>query len=238
MCNHSVCDPSKRGRSQLTKYNTASQGAMSYTLTKQTFARISAAAAAAVLVLLTACDPNRPRDDLSKRIEMDGYSFFPPAESGWGIAARSPERIALLKAGGMEGQSYLIQANQLPLDGLSGSDGLVAFTEETHKNEYPQPRFRILEQDMSSLQIAGADCAMSHILVEDRDPGSGSNVVSAVLIESVGTICIHPSRAGLGVAMTYQHRSFPEDRDRGFEGLASSILQTQQFSGSSRPDDS
>ena len=113
---------------------------MSYTLTKQTFPRISAAAAATVFVLLTACDPNRPSDDLSQRIEMDGYSFFPPVEPGWGIAARSADRIALLKAGGMEGQSYLIQANQLPLDGLNGSGGLVTFTEETHRNEYPAPR--------------------------------------------------------------------------------------------------
>jgi hypothetical protein len=84
---------------------------------------------------------------------------------------------------------------------------------------------------MSNLQISSAECAMSHVIAEDRDPGTGSNVVTAVLIEAVGTICVHPSRPDLGIAMIYTHRSFPEDRDRGFEALASTVLRTQQFSG-------
>ena len=131
----------------------------------------------------------------------------------------------------MEGQSYLIQGGHVALDTLAGSDGLLDFTEMTHRNEFPQPRFRIREHDMSDLQISGTDCAMSHVVAEDRDPGTGSNVVTAVLIDAVGTICVHPSRTDLGIAMTYMHRSFPEDRDRGFEALASTVLRTQQFSG-------
>jgi hypothetical protein len=204
---------------------------MYYTLTRHALLRSSGAAAAALIVLLTGCAPKGLGDDHSQRIEMDGYSFLPPVEPGWLIADRSKERITLLKAGNMDGQSYLIQGNQLPLDGLKDSGGVVAFTEATHRKEFPLPRFRIREHDMSGLQISGADCATSHVVAEDRDPGSGSNVVTAVLIEAVGTICVHPSLANLGIAMTYTHRSFPEDRDRGFEALASSILRTQQFSG-------
>ena len=198
---------------------------------------LAAAAVAALVALLAGCDPNRPSDELSKRIEMDGYSFLPPVEPGWFIANRSADNITLLKAGDMEGQSYLIEGNHISLDGLDRSGGIVAFTEMTYRRLFPQPRFRIREHDRSGMQISGADCALSHIITEDRDPGTGSNVVTAVLIEAVGTICVHPSRAGLGIAMTYTHRSFPEDRDRGFEALASSVLRTQQFGGSEQRSD-
>ena len=131
----------------------------------------------------------------------------------------------------MEGQTYSIQGRHVALDSLADSGGLLAFTEMTHRKLFPQPRFRIHEHDMSERQISGAKCAMSHVVAEDRDPGSGSNVVTAVLIDAVGTICIHPTRPNLGIAMISTHRSFPEDRDRGFEALASSVLQTQQFGG-------
>ena len=205
---------------------------MNYTLTRHTLLRfIGAVATAAIVVLLTGCDPNRIGDELSSRVEMDGYSFLPPVDPGWLIASRSKEEITLLKAGNMEGQTYSIQGRHVALDSLADSGGLLDFTEMTHRNVFPQPRFRIREHDMSDLQISGADCAMSHVVAEDRDPGSGSNVVTAVLIDAVGTICVHPSRPDLGIAMIYTHRSFPEDRDRGFEALASTVLRTQQFSG-------
>ncbi len=203
---------------------------MHYTLTKHTLLRFTGAIASAFVFALAGCDPNKPADELSKRVEQDGYSFLPPVEPGWFIANRSPEKITLLKAGDMEGQSYLIEAGHMPLDGLARSGGLITFTETTHRKAFPRPRFRIREHDISELQISGADCAMSHVVAEDRDPGTGSNVVTAVHMEAVGTICIHPSRADLGITMIYTHRSFPEDRNRGFEGHAMSILQTQQFS--------
>jgi hypothetical protein len=205
---------------------------MNSTLTRHALLRfIGAVAAAAIAVLLTGCDPNRMGDELSERVEMDGYSFLPPVDPGWLIASRSTEKITLLKAGNMEGQSYLIEGGHVALDSLAESDGLLDFTEMTHRNVFPQPRFRIREHDVSDLQISGADCAMSHVVAEDRDPGTGSNVVTAVLLDAVGTICVHPSRPDLGIAMIYTHRSFPEDRDRGFEALASSVLRTQQFGG-------
>lgn len=203
---------------------------MRYTLTKQTFLRFSGAIASAFVFALSGCDPNKPTDELSKRIEQDGYSFLPPVEPGWFIANRSPEKITLLKAGGMEGQSYLIEAGHMSLDGFAESGGLADFTQTTHRKTFPRPRFRIREHDISELEISDANCAMSHVVAEDRDPGTGSNVVAAVLMEAVGTICMHPSRANLGITMNYTHRSFPEDRNRAFEGHAMSILQSQQFS--------
>ena len=199
-------------------------------LTRHAFIRFSSVATVVLVAALTGCDPNRSNDDLSKRLEQNGYSFLPPDESGWLIAKRSTDQVTLLKAGTMEGQSYLIEAGHIALDKTKSEDELIAFAETTHRETFPRPRFRIREHDASALQISGAQCATSHVVAEDRDPGTGSNVVTAVLIDAVGTVCIHPLRPDLGIAMNVTHRSFPEDRDRGFEARGLRILEAQQFS--------
>jgi len=51
-----------------------------------------------------------------------------------------------------------------------------------------------------------------------------------MLVESAGTVCMHPMTPGLGITLNFTHRSFPEDRDKAFEAYAESVLRTQQFS--------
>ncbi len=202
---------------------------MFHTSSNYAFSRLSGALAVAIIVVITGCAATRSKHNLSQRLEQDGYSFVPPVEPGWLMASRSSARVTLAKAGKMEGQSYLIEASQISLDGLDGPAGLIEFTEARNRGGFPRPRFRIQIHDLSGTQISGADCALSHIVAEDRDPGIGSNVVTAVIMEAVGTVCIHPTRPGVGISLIYSHRSFPEDRDRGFEALAARTLQTQQF---------
>jgi hypothetical protein len=187
----------------------------------------------AVLTLLTVlagCAGSGAKSDLSHRIEQNGYSFQPPGQDGWFIASRSSNRITLAKAGRMEGESYLIEGSHLDLAGLADTSGLVDFAADLSSRSLPAPRFRIREQGTTNIDLAGAQCAMTHIVAEDRDPGTGSNVLTAMLLDTVSTVCKHPTSAQLGILMTFTHRSFPEDRDRAFEAYAQSVLQTQQFS--------
>jgi len=174
--------------------------------------------------------PGSGDPDLSKRLEQNGYSFMPPDQDGWFIADRSTNRVALAKAGRVEGQSYLIEGTHLALDEASTSTQLTRFTDDLLSRNLPPPRFRIRQHEISDTRIAGAQCALSHIVVEDRDPGVASNVVTAMLVESVGTICIHPTTPGLGISLNFTHSSFPEDRDKAFSSYAESVLRTQQFS--------
>ena len=169
------------------------------------------------------------KSDLPERIEQDGYSFMSPAEPQWFIAERSRSRITLAKVGRVDGETFLIEGTHLSLDTLSDPSELTRFVEDLQKRDLPAPRFRIRQHDVSPLSIAGAQCALTHIVAEDRDPGTGSNVVTALLLESVGTVCMHPDDPRMGVSLAFTHRSFPEDRDRGFEAAATGLLQTQQF---------
>ena len=183
-----------------------------------------------LLISLAGCATGGSKSDLKQRIEQNGYSFQPPGEDGWFIASRSPDRITIGKAGRMEGETYLLEASHLDLAGLSQSDGLVDFAANLASRSLPAPRFRIREEDTTNVAIGDAQCAMSHIVAEDRDPGTGSNVLTAMLLDTVSTVCKHPTSGQLGILMTFTHRSFPEDRDRAFEAYAQSVLQTQQFS--------
>lgn len=184
-----------------------------------------------LLASLSGCSvPGLSDSELSERIEQNGYSFLPPAETGWFIADRTSNRIALAKLGKVEGQTYLIEGDHLALDRLADPSRLTDFAERRDKRNLPLPRFRVREYNVSELTIAGAQCALSKIVAEDRDPETGTNVVTAMLVETVGTVCIHPMDPALGITMTLSHRSFPEDQDRAFKSYGQSLLQTQQFS--------
>lgn len=166
---------------------------------------------------------------MTERLEQNGYSFMPPPEPEWFIADRTPERIALARMGWVEGQTFLAEGSLLSLDELRDPARLVRYVKDMHDRDLPRPRFRVQEHDVADVRIGGAQCALSHIVAEDRDPQTGSNVVTAMLVETVGTVCIHPDDASIGVSLSYSHRSFPEDRDRGFEAYATPLLQSQQF---------
>ena len=176
-----------------------------------------------------------PGKGMTERLELNGYSFMPPPEPEWFIADRTPDRIALARLGWVEGQTFLAEGSLLNLDELRNPSQLARYVKEMHDRDLPRPRFRIQEHDVTDLRIAGAQCALSHIVAEDRDPETGSNVVTAMLVETVGTVCIHPGDARTGVSLSYSHRSFPEDRDRGFEAYATPLLQTQQFDDLHKP---
>lgn len=181
-------------------------------------------------VILGGCaNMNLPGKGMTERLEQNGYSFMPPPEPEWFIADRTPDRIALARLGWVEGQTFLAEGSLLQLDDMRDPARLARYVKDMHERDLPRPRFRVQQHDVADVRIAGAQCALSHIVAEDRDPETGSNVVTAMLVETVGTVCIHPNDDRIGVSLSYSHRSFPEDRDRGFEAYATPLLQSQQF---------
>jgi hypothetical protein len=203
---------------------------MNTRLVKSVLFSFSALLAVALFGALPGCSVPGSNPELSERLEQNGYSFMPPTETGWFIADRSANRVAIAKLGKVEGQTYLIEGAPMALDGLGEPSRLPDFVEERDKRNLPPPRFRLREYDVSQIRIAGAQCALSKIVAEDREPETGTNVVTAMLVETVGTVCIHPTDASLAITMTVSHRSFPEDQDRAFKAFGQSLLETQQFS--------
>ncbi|UCH48428.1 MAG: hypothetical protein JSU95_01005 [Betaproteobacteria bacterium] len=184
-----------------------------------------------LLGALTGCSiPGSPDPELSERLEQNGYSFMPPAETGWFITQRSANQVAIAKLGKVEGQTYLIEGAPMAVNELNEPSRLTDFVKQRDRRNFPGPRFRLREHEVSQIRIAGAQCALSQVVAEDRDPETGTNVVTAMLIETVGTVCIHPTNTNVAITLTLSHRSFPEDQDRAFKAYAQSLLETQQFS--------
>lgn len=145
------------------------------------------------------------------------------------MVEQAGDAVVLAMQGRVEGESFLIEGRRSALETVSDAERLVGLVRDTQSRNLPQPRFRIYQHDVSGIELDGATCALSHIVTEDRDPGTGTNVVSSMLVESVGMLCVLPSDPAAAVSLNYTHRSFPEDRDRGFAAAATQLVQTLRF---------
>ena len=184
----------------------------------------------ALLIALSGCAGSaRKGSGLPERIELESYSFQSPVEPRWLLVEQSGDAVVLAMQGRVEGESFLIEGRRNALEAVSDAERLVRVVRDAQARNLPQPRFRIYQHDVSAIELDGATCALSHIVTEDRDPGTGTNVVSSMLVESVGTLCVQPSDPASAVSLNYTHRSFPEDRDRGFAAAATQLMQTQRF---------
>lgn len=196
------------------------------------FARTPIAALA--LLILTACGgpPLKPGELAlpPKRLEQRGFSFLPPNEPGWLVAQRTPQLLSLAKPGVMEGDTSTVQAAYLPLPQFGSAQELTRYVKNTREKEAPSPRFHVMLHEISAQSVGGAQCALSHLLVQDREPSSASRTVAAVLIETLALVCPHPKNPALGIALTYTHRSYPEDQDGAFVDRGIAVLSTLQFS--------
>jgi hypothetical protein len=159
-----------------------------------------------------------------QRLELDGYSFMPPAEPGWFIAERGADFIVLAKQGKYIGQTLTVQGARVALPATPATLLLVSHVRSTESRGLAPPRFRILAHEVLPTTVAGAACVISQVEVEDREPGPAVGPIVALLVETVSLTCRDASRPDRGVQLSYTQRSFPEDRDPGLKPRAQAIM--------------
>ena len=164
-----------------------------------------------------------------QRLQLGGASFLPPNETGWFVAQRSPQVLTLIKPGRLEGDTYLIEASLLTVKRLGSTAELTRFFKAAREKDASPPRFRLKSHALSEQNIGGAQCVMSYMLAEDREPNVAQNIYTAMLLETSAVICPQPGDAGTSIVLNYSHRSYPEDQDRALQARARSVLDTLQF---------
>lgn len=188
---------------------------------------------AAGALLIGACSPMKARDGAlpnpPARLEHAGLSFLPPAEDDWWIAGRTPDSLVLAKVGKLEGDTSTIEASAIALQPFASTLERGRFVKALREQGLASPRFRIRTHEASERSVEGAACMVSYLLIEDRQPETGTGTLGALLIESLSLICPHPARARVGAMLTYTHRSYPEDQDRAFKVRAGAVLDSFRF---------
>jgi hypothetical protein len=184
-------------------------------------------------VLLFGCASSRPKNgelpNPPQRLQQRGWSFLPPAEDRWFMVQKAPEALVIARVGRLANDTQAIEATLLPMQAFASSLERNRFVKSLREQVVPAPRYRIRAHELSDQAVAQATCTVSYLLVEDRQPDTGTSTVGAVLIESMSLICPHPNDRSVGTMLTYTHRSYPEDQDRAFKARAGAVLNSFQF---------
>ncbi len=186
-----------------------------------------------VAVLVAACAKPKLKEgelpDPPQRLYQRGLSFLPPAEKDWWIAQKRDDSLVIARLGKVEGDTHAIEASLIRLPAFGSSFERHQFVKASREKAVPAPRFRIRAHELSDQLVDTTTCTVSYLLLEDRQPDTGTNTIGAVLVESVSLVCAHPRNSSAGTMLTYTHRSYPEDQDRAFRARAGAVLGTFQF---------
>jgi hypothetical protein len=190
-------------------------------------------ALALTVLLAAACTTPKLKDgqlpDPPQRLKQRGLSFLPPAESDWWIAQKGADTLVIARIGRLEGDSHAIEASLVPLPAFASTLERNRHIRSLREHPLPPPRFRVKTHDLTDRTVDTTSCSLSYLLVEDRQPETGTNTLGSVVMESMSLICPHPRGPGLATMLTYTHRSYPEDQDPGFKARAAAVLDSLQF---------
>ena len=152
-----------------------------------------------------------------KRIEQLGYSVQPLNEAGWRLFLRTPNQLALGKAGPHADETMAIQAGTYDVRDMD--DPRLKQRAGAEAGE----RFHTLEWTSAPDERAG--CTRRHLVTEDREPARRSVGAAPMILEALMLTCVHPDDANLGVALMYSRRYDPGRRDPAFDANAARVLE-------------
>lgn len=197
--------------------------------------RLSGAAAAMVFLVLVSCATARPPEPIAlpaARIVLRGYSFQPLEEPGWFIGQRSAEGIAVGRYGTHLDESFVIQAMRLPAKGVSTQEGLLEYVGKKERAIDPKDRrYRNAREDVSTMSVAGALCAVHEGEAEDHGALTRSGRRDPMILNVRELVCIHPMQKDTLVILGYSHRHYAEDRDPAFRERSQRLFDSVAFDG-------
>jgi hypothetical protein len=167
-----------------------------------------------------------------ERIRLKGFSLIPLNEHGWLISEQNPRQLLLGKAGlGKDlGESILIMASALQgTKPLRPDEDLIRIASEANVKNINPDRLRVIRNDVVAYPYKGAECAQSHVVMEDNAAASQVGKQGMMIQEAAGLICIHPKDKTLAVSLGCSHRYYPAQRDPMFLEKATRVLDSVEF---------
>lgn len=187
----------------------------------------------ALVLILSGCAAGKQKEgqlpNPPQRLKVAGISFMPPAEDDWWVGSKTADRVVVGRIGRLEGDTEAIEARTIPVEPPATKLDRNRMMKALREHGLQPPRFRIRAHELSQGQVDNVPCAVSYMLVEDREPEGGGRTLNPVLIESLSMLCTHPANTRVGSWLTFSHRSFPEDQDPVFKQRAGAVLETFEF---------
>lgn len=195
--------------------------------------RLPGAAAATVFLVLVSCTTARPPESIrlpAARIVLRGYSFQPLQEQGWFIGRRTADGILVARYGTHLDESFIVQATRLPAKGVSTQESLLGYVGKKERAIDPKDRrYRNAREDVSTVSVAGALCAVQEGEAEDHGALTRSGRRDPMVLRVREMVCIHPTQKDTLVVLGYSHRHYAEDRDAAFRERSQALFDSVDF---------
>jgi hypothetical protein len=188
---------------------------------------------------LTACAGTRmaqtpAQPELSQppqRLVQAGYSFMPPAESGWHIAGRNGRQIVLGRFGPGRDETEMIVAGDVAAPRFESSAGFERYVrDQMNKEAEADGRFSNQRLAFTPVNHEGAQCVQAHMTGVDHQAKRRSGSKGDMMLEIVQLSCRHPNDAGTVTYLGYSQRRLPGNPDPRFMRKGMRILDSLEFS--------
>jgi len=167
-----------------------------------------------------------------QRIQMQGYSFMPLDEPGWLMAQRADSRIALVRYGASQDETYVIQGGLLPLAPFASRADFARAVLAAQKADINPGRFKPSRHEVVAVDGYPADCVRSYAAAEDMHPQRRDGRSGSMILRIATLICMHPRSNGVAITVSYSHRHNPGEDDPLFEERATNVISSVRFTGS------
>jgi hypothetical protein len=155
-----------------------------------------------------------------------------PASTGWHGAAQTPTLIEFGKSGSSANETFVAAVVLMRLPAFENTDAFTEYVREGVIKDAPSDRFETIESIVQYSPERGYPCVRYHGISNDRKPRISAFFAKTMRIEVVALYCEHPTKPGLGFAVTFSHRGGSADENIGKD--AADFIDSVQVTPSSK----
>jgi len=184
-------------------------------------------------LFLAACSSIGPRPQElpvpTQRIFQNAYSFMPPNEMGWFVAARDPHQLALGRYGINPDETFGIRARLFRIPPYGSSEEFVRIIKDGEAADTDPKRYKILKHEVGPDTSKQTSCARLHVVVEDNAAVKRTSTPGVMIREVMALSCAHPKNRTIVVNLYYAHQYYPGQADARFTEKAAEMLSSMEF---------
>jgi hypothetical protein len=170
-----------------------------------------------LLVAYTSLSASSPHPAVSPNQDFSNSTLqlHAPASTGWYGVAQTPTLVEFGKSGTSANETFVAAVILMRLPPFENTDAFAEYVREGVIKDSPSDRFDTTESIVQYSPERGYPCVRYHGISNDRKPRTSAFFGKTMRIEVVALYCEHPTKPGLGFAVTFSHRGGNADENIG-----------------------